>query len=247
MAQTSQPVVAKWKRAVLKISGEALASSSSDEIIDALVLNQIAAEVVEAARDFQVELAIIVGGGNIWRGAVGPGAMLERATSDHMGMLATTINALALQNAIEKLGQATRVQSAIQMAELAEPYIRRKAIRHLEKGRIVIFAAGTGNPYFTTDTAAALRAAEIDAQVVLKGTHSGIDGIYSADPKLDPSATKFDYIPFMEVVARDLKVMDLTAITFCKDNNIPVHVFDLMTPGNILRALRGEFLGTLVS
>ena len=237
----------KWRRAVLKISGEALASSSSVEIIDATVLDQIASEVVEVSSLLGVELAIVVGGGNIWRGGVGAGAKFERATSDHMGMLATTINALALQNAIEKKGQPTRVQSAIQMAELAEPYIRRRAIRHLEKGRVVIFAAGTGPPYFTTDTAAALRAAEIDAEVMLKGTHSGIDGIYSADPKLDPTAVKIDAISFMDVVARDLKVMDLTAITFCKDNDLPVLVFDLMTRGNILRALRGEFLGTLVS
>ena len=231
----------------MKLSGEALASTSSDEVIDAAVLDQIATEVVEVAGGLGVELAIVVGGGNIWRGGVGAGAKLERATSDHMGMLGTTINALALQNAIEKKGQPTRVQSAIQMAELAEPYIRRRAIRHLEKGRVVIFAAGTGSPYFTTDTAAALRAAEIDAEVVLKGTHSGVDGIYSADPKLDPSAVKYDSISFMEVVARDLRVMDLTAVTFCKDNDLPVLVFDIMTPGNILRALRGEFLGTLVS
>ena len=231
----------------MKLSGEALASTSSDEVIDAAVLDQIATEVVEVAGGLGVELAIVVGGGNIWRGGVGAGAKLERATSDHMGMLGTTINALALQNAIEKKGQPTRVQSAIQMAELAEPYIRRRAIRHLEKGRVVIFAAGTGSPYFTTDTAAALRAAEIDAEVVLKGTHSGVDGIYSADPKLDPSAVKYDAISFMEVVARDLRVMDLTAVTFCKDNDLPVLVFDIMTPGNILRALRGEFLGTLVS
>ena len=244
---TSEVSTSKWRRAVLKISGEALASSSNTEVIDALILNQIAEEVVEAADKLKVELAIVVGGGNIWRSAVGAGAKIERATSDHMGMLATTINALAMQNAIERIGYPTRVQSAIQMAELAEPYIRRKAVRHLEKGRIVIFAAGTGNPYFTTDTAAALRAAEIDAEVVLKGTHSGIDGIYSADPKLDPAATKYDYISFMDVVSKELKVMDLTAITFCKDNNLPVHVFDLMKPGNILRALRGEELGTFVS
>ncbi len=247
MADSSRAGGPRWKRAVLKLSGEALASTSSDEVIDAAVLDQIATEVVEAARGLGVELAIVVGGGNIWRGGVGAGAKLERATSDHMGMLGTAINALALQNAIEKKGQPTRVQSAIQMAELAEPYIRRRAIRHLEKGRVVIFAAGTGSPYFTTDTAAALRAAEIDAEVVLKGTHSGVDGIYSADPKLDPSAVKYDAISFMEVVARDLRVMDLTAVTFCKDNDLPVLVFDIMTPGNILRALRGEFLGTLVS
>ena len=247
MSKEVSASVPKWKRAVLKISGEALASSSSDQIIDATVLDQVASEVVEVRQSLGVELAIVVGGGNIWRGGVGAGAKLERATSDNMGMLATTINALALQNAIEKKGQPTRVQSAIQMAELAEPYIRRRAIRHLEKGRVVIFAAGTGSPYFTTDTAAALRAAEIDADVMLKGTHSGIDGIYSADPKKDPNAVKFDVVSFREVVAKELMVMDLTAITFCKDNDLPVLVFDLMTPGNILRALRGEFLGTLVS
>ncbi len=247
MADSSRADGPRWKRAVLKLSGEALASTSSDEVIDAAVLDQIATEVVEVAGGLGVELAVVVGGGNIWRGGVGAGAKLERATSDHMGMLGTTINALALQNAIEKKGQPTRVQSAIQMAELAEPYIRRRAIRHLEKGRVVIFAAGTGSPYFTTDTAAALRAAEIDAEVVLKGTHSGVDGIYSADPKLDPSAVKYDAISFMEVVARDLRVMDLTAVTFCKDNDLPVLVFDTMTPGNILQALRVEFSGTLVS
>ncbi len=238
---------AKWKRVVLKLSGEALASSSSDEVIDAKVLEQVASEIVEATQVLKVEMAVVVGGGNIWRGGVGAGAKLERATSDNMGMLATTINALALQNAIEKMGQPTRVQSAIVMAELAEPYIRRRAIRQLENGIVVIFAAGTGSPYFTTDTAAALRCAEIDAQIVLKGTHSGIDGIYTADPKVYPDAVKYDTLSFMDVVSKDLKVMDLTAITFCKDNDLPVHVFDLMQPGNILRALRGEFLGTLVS
>ena len=247
MEIVANPSGAKWKRAVLKISGEALASSSCDEVIDAQVLQQVASEIVEATQVLKVQLAVVVGGGNIWRGGVGVGAKLERATSDNMGMLATIINALALQNAVEKMGQPTRVQSAIAMAELAEPYIRRRAIRHLEKGILVIFAAGTGSPYFTTDTAAALRCAEIDAEVVLKGTHSGIDGIYDADPKIYPNAKKFEQITFMEVVSKDLKVMDMTAITFCKDNDLPVHVFDLMQPGNILRALRGELLGTLVS
>jgi uridylate kinase len=161
-------------------------------------------------------------------------------------MLGTAINALALQDALERHGQPTRVLSAIQMAEVAEPYIRRRGIRHLEKGRVVIFAAGTGNPYFTTDTTAALRAAEIEAQVVLKGTHSGVDGVYSADPKLDHSASRYDQIGFMEVIAQDLRVMDLTAITLCKDNQLPILVFDVMTPGNIRRALLGEPLGTLI-
>lgn len=237
----------RWRRVVLKLSGEALASSASDEVVDANVLDQLATEIVAAKTILGVELTIVVGGGNIWRGTTGVGSTLDRATSDHMGMLATTINALALQSAIERKGQAVRVQSAIQMAELAEPYIRRRAIRHLEKGRVVIFAAGTGSPYFTTDTAAALRGAEIGADAILKGTHSGIDGVYSSDPKLDSSATRYDDVSFMDVVAKELKVMDLTAITFCKDNNLPILVFDIMTPGNILRALIGEQLGTLVS
>lgn len=237
----------RWQRIVLKLSGEALASSASDEVVDAGVLDQLSTEIVAAKTLLGVELTIVVGGGNIWRGTMGVGSTLERATSDHMGMLATVINALALQSAIERKGQAVRVQTAIQMAELAEPYIRRRAVRHLEKGRIVIFAAGTGSPYFTTDTAAALRGAEIGADAILKGTHSGIDGIYSSDPRVDASATRYDEVSFMDVVAKELKVMDLTAVTFCKDNNLPILVFDIMTPGNILRALIGEQLGTLVS
>jgi uridylate kinase len=171
---------------------------------------------------------------------------MDRTTSDTMGMLATVINALALQDAVERLGPPTRVLSAVHMAEVAEPYIRRRAIRHLEKGRVVIFAAGMGNPYFTTDTSAALRAAEIEAEMLLKGTHSGVDGVYSADPKLDPSALRYDTLEFMEVVSRDLRVMDLTAITFCKDNHLPVLVFDLMGPGNLRRALAGDEIGTLI-
>lgn len=237
----------RWQRIVLKLSGEALASTASDEVVDPGVLDQLSTEIVAAKSLLGVELTIVVGGGNIWRGTMGVGSTLERATSDHMGMLATVINALALQSAIERKGQAVRVQTAIQMAELAEPYIRRRAVRHLEKGRIVIFAAGTGSPYFTTDTAAALRGAEIGADAILKGTHSGIDGIYSSDPKIDASATRYDEVSFMDVVAKELKVMDLTAVTFCKDNNLPILVFDIMTPGNILRALIGEQLGTLVS
>ena len=193
-----------------------------------------------------LELAVVVGGGNIWRGTTGESGGMDRATSDTMGMLGTVINALALQDALEQQNQPTRVLSALNMAEVAEPYIRRRAIRHLEKGRIVVFAAGMGNPFFTTDTPAALRAAEIGAELLCKGTHSGVDGVYSADPKLDPTATRYDEISFMEVISRDLRVMDLTAITFCKDNNLPVRVFDLMPPGNIPRALSGERIGTLV-
>jgi uridylate kinase len=171
---------------------------------------------------------------------------MDRATSDTMGMLGTVINALALQDALEHQGQVTRVLSAVQMAEVAEPYIRRRAIRHLQKGRVVVFAAGMGNPYFTTDTSAALRAAEIEAEILCKGTHGGVDGVYTADPRLDSSATKYDEVSFMEVVSKDLRVMDLTAITFCKDNGLPIRVFDLMGAGNIMKALGGEPIGTLV-
>ncbi len=233
-------------RIVLKMSGEALASSASDETIDALVVERLAGEIADARLELDLELAIMVGGGNIWRGTTGAGKGIDRTTSDTMGMLATVVNALALQDAIERVGQPTRVLSAVHMAEVAEPYIRRRAIRHLQKGRVVIFAAGMGNPYFTTDTSAALRAAEIEAEMLLKGTHSGVDGVYSADPKLDPSAKRFDELTFMDVVNQDLRVMDLTAVTFCKDNRLPVLVFDLMGPGNLRRALAGEEIGTLI-
>jgi uridylate kinase len=235
------------RRIVLKMSGEALASSASDETIDAAVVERLAHEIASARDDLALELAIVVGGGNIWRGTTGTGQGMDRTTSDTMGMLATVINALALQDAVERLGPPTRVLSAVHMAEVAEPYIRRRAIRHLEKGRVVIFAAGMGNPYFTTDTSAALRAAEIEASILLKGTHSGVDGVYSADPKLEPGARRYDKLDFMDVVNRDLRVMDLTAITFCKDNGLPVLVFDLMGPGNLRRALAGEQIGTLIT
>jgi len=234
------------RRLVLKMSGEALASSASDETIDAEVVERLATEIASVRSEFDLELAVVVGGGNIWRGTVGQGQGIDRATSDTMGMLATVINALALQSAIERVGQPTRVLSAVHMAEVAEPYIRRRAIRHLEKNRVVIFAAGMGNPYFTTDTSAALRAAEIEAELLMKGTHSGVDGVYSSDPKLDPSAERYDRLTFMEVVNQDLRVMDLTAITFCKDNKLPILVFDLMRPGNLRRALAGEEIGTLI-
>ncbi len=234
------------RRVVLKMSGEALASSASDETIDAGTVDRLAAEIVEARGDPSLEVAVMVGGGNIWRGTTGAGAGMDRATSDTMGMLGTVINALALQDALEHRGQPTRVLSAIAMAEVAEPYIRRRAIRHLEKGRVVVFAAGMGNPFFTTDTSAALRAAEIEADLLLKGTHGGVDGVYSADPKHEPAATRYEEISFMEVVANDLRVMDLTAITFCKDNDLPILVFDLMAAGNLRRALGGEQIGTLV-
>ncbi|MDQ1374045.1 MAG: uridylate kinase [Actinomycetota bacterium] len=237
----------KWGRVLLKVSGEAFASEASDETIDGEVVARIAAEIAEARAELEVELAVVVGGGNIWRGAVGANAGMDRATADYMGMLATVINALALQDALEREGQPTRVQTAIEMAQVAEPYIRRRAMRHLEKGRVVVFAGGTGNPYFTTDTTASLRAAEIEAEVVLKGTHGGVDGVYSADPRLDPDATRYDRIGFMEVLSKDLRVMDLTAITFCMDNALPIVVFDMMAPGNIRRAIHGEPIGTLVS
>ncbi len=237
----------RWKRVVLKLSGEALASSASDETIDAAIVSRLAGEIAASCAELGTEMAVVIGGGNIWRGTTGAGEGMDRATSDTMGMLGTVINALALQDAIERAGQPTRVLSAVHMAEVCEPYIRRRALRHLEKGRVVILAAGMGSPDFTTDTPAALRAAEIDADVIMKGTHSGVDGVYSADPRLDPSAARFDEIGFMEVVAQDLRVMDLTAITFCRDNQIPILVFDIMQPGNIRAALSGKQIGTLIS
>jgi uridylate kinase len=237
---------ARWQRVVLKLSGEAFAHSDFGYGIDGAVVARLAAEVAEVHRQLAVEIAVVVGGGNIWRGQTGAGEGMDRANADYMGMLATVINALALQDALEKVGQATRVMSAIQMAQVAEPYIRRRATRHLEKGRIVIFAGGTGNPYFTTDTTAALRGAEIGAEAILKGTHSGVDGVYTDDPLVNPDATKFAEVEYIEVLKLGLKVMDSTAITFCMDNSLPIVVFDVMQPGNIRRALEGESIGTLV-
>jgi uridylate kinase len=231
---------------VLKLSGEALASAASDETIDASTVDFLAVEIAAAMERGGLELAVVVGGGNIWRGATGELAGMNRANSDLMGMLGTVINSLALQDAIENHGRPTRVMSAIDMNQVAEPYIRRRAVRHLEKGRVVIFAAGMGNPYFTTDTPAAQRAAEIEAEIVLKGTHGGVDGVYSEDPRVNPNAVKFDEISFDEVIARNLRVMDMTAITFCKDNHLPLRVFDLMADGNLGRALDGRPVGTLV-
>jgi uridylate kinase len=237
----------RWQRAVLKISGEAFASAASDEIIDAPTVQRIAREISQSVTELGVELAVMIGGGNIWRGQTGAGDGMDRATSDTMGMLGTVINALALQDALEREGQETRVLSGIAMSEVAEPYIRRRAMRHLEKGRVVIFAAGMGKPFFTTDTPAALRAAEIEAEVLLKGTHSGVDGVYDSDPRKNPDARRFDEVSFMEVVTKDLRIMDLTAITFCQDNGLPILVFDLMTTGNIRGALGGERIGTLIA
>jgi uridylate kinase len=231
----------------LKLSGEALASSASDETIDASTVDFLATVIADAMARKDLELAVVVGGGNIWRGATGAMAGMNRANSDIMGMLGTVINALALQDAIESHGRATRVMSAIGMDQVAEPYIRRRAVRHLEKSRVVIFAAGMGNPYFTTDTAGVQRAAEIEADMVLKGTHGGVDGVYSEDPRKNAAATKYDAVSFDEVISRNLRVMDMTAITFCKDNAIPIRVFDLMAPGNLDRALSGDAVGTLVN
>ncbi|MFI5042515.1 MAG: UMP kinase [Acidimicrobiales bacterium] len=237
----------QYRRAVLKLSGEALASSDSGETIDGAVVERLAADIADVMGDHKIELAIVVGGGTIWRGLTGAGAGMDRATADYMGMLATVINALALQDALERRGQPTRVQSAIQMAQVAEPYIRRRDMRHLEKGRVVIFACGTGNPFFTTDTTAALRAAEIEADIMFKGTHGGVDGVYTADPRTHPDAERLEKVTFAEVLSKELRVMDLTAITLCKENAMPVCVFDVLTPGNIRRALAGEPIGTLVS
>ena len=237
----------RYRRVVLKLSGEAFADTTIGYGIDAVVVQRIAEEVAAARDDLKVEIAVVVGGGNIFRGMAGATRGMDRARADYMGMLATVINALALQDALEAAEQPVRVQTAINMAQVAEPFIPRRAIRHLEKGRIVVFAAGTGNPYFTTDTTAALRAAEIGAEAILKGTHSGVDGVYSADPRLDPGAVKLTEVSHFEVLNRRLEVMDSTAITFCMDNRLPIIVFDVMEPGNIARALVGEPIGTLVS
>ena len=239
--------IPKWNRVLLKLSGEAFAGESG-ESIDGTVVGRIAKEIAEARAELGVEIAVVVGGGNIWRGARGANSGIDRATADYMGMLATVMNALALQDALEKAGQPSRVQSAIHMAEVAEPYIRRRALRHLEKGRVVIFAAGIGQPFLTTDTPAAMRAAEIDAKAVLKATHGEVDGIYTADPKIDPTATKYDTVSYAEVLERGLRVMDATAIAFCMDNNLPIVVFNLMEHGNIRKVLIGDPpIGTLVS
>jgi len=236
----------RWDRVVLKVSGEAFAGGIGYGI-DGHVVQEIARQVVKVRSEFDVQLAIVVGGGNIWRGMAGSGAGMDRAQADYMGMLATVINALALQDTLEQLGQPTRVQTAVHMAQIAEPYIRRKAIRHLEKGRVVIFAGGTGNPFFTTDTTAALRAVEIEAGVVLKGTHSGTGGIYTADPKIDPSATLLEEVSHIEVIQKGLQAMDATAITLCMDNDLPIVMFDLMQAGNVRSILAGDTVGTLVS
>lgn len=237
---------APWGRVVLKVSGEALASEAADEVIDGRIVERLAKEIAAARTEFGTEMAVVIGGGNIWRGATGSATGMDRATADYMGMLATVINALALRDALEREGQPTRVQTAIGMSELAEPYIRLRAIRHLEKGRVVIFAAGTGNPFFTTDTAGALRAVEIGAEILLKGTHGGVDAVYTADPRLDPKAEQISEISFDEVIGKDLRAMDLTAITLCRENALPILYFSIMEAGNLRSALAGEQIGTLI-
>lgn len=230
----------KYKRVLLKLSGEALAGEEKTGI-SPVVLDRITDEI-KNLMDLGVEVSIVVGGGNFWRGKYGHN--MEKTTSDYMGMLATTINSLALQDALESKGVFTRVQTAIEMREIAEPYIKRKATKHLEKGRAVIFACGTGHPFFTTDTAAALRAAETDSEVILVA--KTIDGVYSADPKTDPTAIKYDEITYLDILNKDLKVMDSTATSLCKDNNIPLIVFAMNEPGNMIRVVKGEAVGTLI-
>ena len=232
----------KYKRVLLKLSGEALMGNKGFGI-DNDRLMQYAKEI-KTVSESGVEIAIVIGGGNIFRGVQASEGGMERTQGDYMGMLATMINSMALQAALESIGLQTRLQSAIEMKEIAEPFIRRKAVRHLERGRIVIFGAGTGNPFFTTDSAASLRAIEIEANVILKGTR--VDGIYSADPEKDPEATKFNQISFDEVYDMGLNVMDLTAFTLCKENNLPIIVFDMNTPGNLYNLVQGQEVGTLV-
>jgi uridylate kinase len=232
----------KYKRILLKLSGEALMGERQFGI-DGMRLRQYAEEI-KSVVEYGVQVAIVIGGGNIFRGLQATEAGMDRVQGDYMGMLATVINSMALQSALENIGVFTRLQSAIKMEAICEPFIRRKAIRHLEKNRVVIFGAGTGNPYFTTDTAASLRAIEIQADVILKGTR--VDGIYSADPEKEKDALRFEKLTFTEVIQRNLKVMDMTAFTLCRENNLPIIVFDMNTPGNLFKLVKGEPIGTLV-
>jgi uridylate kinase len=233
----------KYRRLLLKLSGEALGDAQSNGIDGARVGDM--ADQIGEVRQLGIELVIVIGGGNIFRGVSGSEKGIERATADYMGMLATVINALALQDALERRGVPTRVQSAINMTQIAEPFIRRRAVRHLEKGRVVIFAAGTGNPYFSTDTAAALRANEMGVEVILKATK--VDGIYDSDPKKNPKAKRFSRITYLEALQQQLKVMDSTAFSLCMDNKMPIIVFDLFKPHNLKRVVQGEEVGTLVT
>ncbi len=232
----------KYNRILLKLSGESLMGDQQYGIDNARVLQY--AKEIKAVHNEGVELAIVIGGGNIFRGLAAEKSGMDRAQADYMGMLATVINSMALQNALETVGVPTRLQSAIKMEQICEPYVRRRAMRHLEKRRIVIFGAGTGNPYFTTDSAAALRAIEIKADVVLKGTR--VDGIYTADPEKDPAATKYNHLTFPQVYAQNLNVMDMTAFTLCDENSLPIIVFDMNTSGNLMKLIKGEDVGTLV-
>jgi uridylate kinase len=235
--------LAHYKRVLLKLSGEALAGENGYGI-EVAILNQIADDIVQVIKDTGVQLGLVIGGGTIYRGVAASAKGMDRANADYMGMLATVINSLALQECLEKRGLSTRVQTAIAMSEIAEPYIRRKAVRHLEKGRIVIFAAGTGNPYFTTDTAAALRAMEINAEVIIKATK--VDGIYDKDPMKNKDAVLFHELSYLDVLKKELKVMDSTAISLCMDNKLPIITFNLNKPGNISRVIKKEKLGTIV-
>jgi len=235
-------MVPKFKRILLKLSGESLMGNKNFGL-DSEVMTRYAQDI-KSIVELGVQVAIVIGGGNIYRGMNEAETGIERAQGDYMGMLATVINGMALQSALERAGVYTRLQSAIKMEQIAEPYIRRRAIRHLEKGRVVIFGAGTGNPYFTTDTAGSLRAIEIQAEVILKGTR--VDGIYSADPEKDPNAIKYNRISFAECINNNLKVMDMTAFTLCMENELPIIVFDMNKPGNLLRVVAGEKVGTLV-
>ncbi|RJP80940.1 MAG: UMP kinase [Candidatus Zixiibacteriota bacterium] len=231
-----------YRRILVKVSGESLAGPEGFGI-DTASVDRMAGEIKEVS-DMGVEVAVVIGGGNIFRGLRAAAQGMDRTTADHMGMLATIINALAFQNALEKMGALTRVQSAIEIQALAEPFIRRRAMRHLEKGRIVIFAAGTGNPYFTSDTAAALRAIEVNADVILKGTR--VNGVYDSDPELNPGANFFPRLTYFEVIERQLKVMDATSVTLCMDNEIPIRVFNITVPGNLKKIVEGAEVGTLV-
>ncbi|MBU3676229.1 MAG: UMP kinase [Chitinophagaceae bacterium] len=232
----------KFKRVLLKLSGESLMGDKAYGL-DPAMLAQYAHDI-KSITDLGVQVALVIGGGNIYRGMNGKETGIERAQGDYMGMLATVINGIAMQSMLEKVGVQTRLQSAIKMDQVAEPFIRRRAIRHLEKGRVVIFGAGTGNPYFTTDTAGTLRAIEISADVILKGTR--VDGIYDSDPEKNPTAVKFDHITFGEAIQQNLKVMDMTAFTLCQENKLPIIVFDMNTPGNLLHVITGKHIGTLV-
>jgi uridylate kinase len=232
----------KYRRVVLKLSGESLMGENSYGVDPKAAFS--IAEQVKEVKELGVELAIVIGGGNIFRGISASGDGFDRTTADYMGMLATLINGMALQDALEKVGVMTRLQTALEMAKIAEPYIRRRAMRHLEKGRVVIFSGGTGNPYFSTDTTAALRASEINAQVILKATK--VDGVYSADPKLDPKAQMYEELSYIEVLNKRLKVMDATAISLCMENNMPIIVFNMWTPKNLRRVILGEKIGTTV-